>query len=84
MDDYEPFPPTPRLLKVFAIKAHGDYCAGMAVVAATTTEEACLLACREQSDAWSVRYHTPGSITELPVKYEGLEPTVLTHWEFGE
>lgn len=67
---------------VFAIKGSGDYCGGMAIVAARTMAEAIGLADNYGSQ-YGVSYSPPESVDELPVKYDG-EPAVLAIHEYGE
>ena len=73
-------------MNVYAITAHGEYCGGMAVVAAATEQEARALAnlSRDSQTGLSIDYATPGSCAELlPCTYEG-EPRLLAIHEEGE
>lgn len=69
-------------LKVYSLKARGNYCWGMAVVAAQDADEAMKLAELSCSNYFPVRYHW-SDVKELPVKYSGV-PVVLDHDETGE
>lgn len=69
-------------LTVYAIKAYGMYGGGMAIVGATTEDEAKRLATGLDTN-WNTRYHEPESVVILPVTYSG-DPSVLTHYETGE
>lgn len=70
-------------MKVFAIKAYGNYGGGMSVVAANDEDEAKKIAEAAERSCWNVRYGKPESIEILPVSVAG-EPRVLVHYETGE
>ena len=71
-------------MKVFAIKANGSYCMGMAVVAAKSQEEAISLIFEATTKSvWRVRYDKPVSVEVLPVSYRH-EAKVLSFYEGGE
>ena len=70
-------------MKVFAIKAYGNYGAGMAIVAANSAEEAQQLANQREDSVWHVRYGAPFEVIELPVTAHGY-PEVLVAFEYGE
>ena len=69
-------------LTVYAIKAHGNYGGGMAIVAATDKGEAELLAAPLDRQ-WHTRFDAPESVDVLPVQCEG-EPRVLAWYATGE
>lgn len=70
-------------MKVFAIKAYGDLCGGMAIIAAETISEAKQIANNSISVyPWKVEYDNPEDFTLLPVKYNG-PVGVLDHFEYG-
>ena len=73
-----------RKFKVYSLKAFGNYCFGMAVVAAETEEEAGILANSVCDERFPVGYHSPINVTILPVNYKLDRPQVLDHFESGE
>lgn len=70
-------------MKVYAIKAYGRGGGGMAIVAANSKVEACVLAQEEENSMWQVDYETPEEIELLPCECAG-QARVLTHYETGE
>lgn len=69
-------------MKVWAIKAYGNYGGGMAIVAADDAQMACTLANQAESSVWHVDYQRPESVEELPLQAEVAG--VLAHYETGE
>ena len=72
-------------MNVWALKAHGWYAGGMAIIAAPSKAEVLRLGATIVSENhWAVAYGKPESIELLPVFFEGEEPCVLVHYEMGE
>lgn len=70
-------------LKVFAIQANGSYCSGQAIVASKDAAQAVEIASKIDT-YFNVRYHSPATVTELPLSYKGKVPMVIIHFETGE
>lgn len=69
-------------MKVYAIKASGNFGRGMAVVAADDEHEAKNLADKAEVSLWRVRYDRPDSVDLLPCVCDG-PARVLAHYETG-
>lgn len=70
-------------MKVWSVEANGQFCGGMAIVAATDAESAVRLAATIRTFAFKVRY-SEGRAQELSgVSFDG-DPRVITHYEMGE
>lgn len=68
-------------MKLFAVRAYGNYGVGVAVVRAKTEERARELAAEiRQRGSWNVRYNKPDEVVELATSGEG----VMYHYETGE
>jgi hypothetical protein len=70
-------------MKVWSIKAGGDLCGGMAIVAADDVELAVSLAVKIPCDIWRVEWHKPDECRLLEATAEG-DPRVLDYFEHGE
>lgn len=69
-------------MKVYALKADGNYGGGMAIVAAPNPRRARQLATGIDK-TWHTRYHSADA-EELPITYKGKRAKVLVHYETGE
>lgn len=69
-------------LKVFAIKAYGQWAGGMAIVAAKDKEEAKELASKIPNN-YRIRYGNPESVETIDAVSDGCS-RVLAHYEIGE
>lgn len=70
-------------MKVFTIKAYGNFGGGIAIVAAESSDDAIALAAAIENPGWQVDYSDPEQVDTLPVTYEGAA-RVLEHYETGE
>lgn len=69
-------------MKLYSIKAYGNYGGGMAIVAAKNEGRARVIVNEVPQDIWNVRYHSPQSVNEIGIT-DG-EERVLDHYETGE
>ena len=67
-------------MKLFAIKAYGNYGGGWALVRAETEERAREIAAKISDRNWQTRYDKPDEVEELTFTGEG----VLYRFETGE
>lgn len=70
-------------MKVYAIKASGNYSGGMAIIVADSEDDAKALAEKNKSSTFGIWYETPDEVELLPLECEG-PARVLVDYEMGE
>lgn len=70
-------------MNLYAVKAHGDWGGGMAVVIANDAAQAKQVAAMIRDDIWATDYAHPEEVVGLPGIVSG-PPRVVTHFETGE
>ena len=70
-------------MKLFTVKANGNYCAGMVIVIAEDIDSAKSLANTSGGSSWNIDYKNKGSVSVLDAVVSG-EERVLECFEFGE
>lgn len=70
-------------LSVYSVIGDGQYGGGMAIVAASTPEEARSVAGTIRDDMWLTDYLNARQTNALPLIFDG-EPCVIAHYETGE
>jgi hypothetical protein len=70
------------MMRVWKIEATGQYCGGMAIVAAPTIDSATTIG-GSIKNHFDINYGKPDSVDELP-ELTAKESGVICHYEMGE
>lgn len=71
-------------MKIFSVRAWGNWGGGIAFVAANDEQEARALAAAVTDPTWKTNYRKPESVEPVTGDVIGLTPGVIDHFETGE
>lgn len=71
-------------MKIYSVRAYGNYGGGIAFVAADDEHEARALAAEISDTIWKTRYRTPEDVSPVTGEVTGLLAGVIDHFETGE